>query len=117
MARQHIIKAKSNKGKPQKSKSTRVSLFRHIVESEMQESELSVERLTAEAQILLGAGLAPVALALESICYHIIANEKIKTTLQDKLRDFMSKYPEKVPSWADLEKLPYLQALIKEGLR
>ena len=109
--------AKRNRGKPKQSNDTHVSLFRHIVESEMPESELSVDRLTKEAQVLLGAGTASTARTLDFICYYILANEKIKTTLQNELRGVMSEYPEKVPSWADLEKLPYLQALIKEGLR
>ncbi|MCJ1348128.1 hypothetical protein MMC31_006359, partial [Peltigera leucophlebia] len=117
MAREHIIDAKRNKGKPTKSNSNHVSLFSHIVESEMQESELSVNRLSQEAQVLLGTGMATVARTLEFICYYVITNENIKTQLQDELRDVMSGYPGKVPSWADLEKLPYLQALIKEGLR
>lgn len=109
--------AKRNRGKPVKSNSTHVSLFRHIVESEMPESELSVDRLTKEAQVLLGAGTASTARTLDFICYYILANENIKVTLQNELKGVMSGYPEKVPSWADLEKLPYLQALIKEGLR
>lgn len=117
MAREHIIDAKRNKGKPRKSNSTHVSLFRHIFESEMPESELSIDRLSNEAQILLGAGSVTTARVLDFICYYIISNGNIKTTLQNELRDVMSGYPEKVPSWADLEKLPYLQALIKEGLR
>lgn len=117
MAREHIIDAKRNKGKPEKSNSTHVSLFRHVVESEMHESELSVDRLSKEAQILLGAGSVTISRTLNFICYYILANEKTKTTLQNELREVMSGYPEKTPIWADLEKLPYLQALIKEGLR
>ena len=117
MAQEHIIDAKRNKGKPTKSSSTHVSLFHHIVESEMPESELSIDRLSKEAQVLLAAGSITTARVLNFICYYIISNGEIKKTLQNELRDAMSGYPEKVPSWADLEKLPYLQALIKEGLR
>lgn len=109
--------AKRNRGKPEQSDSTHVSLFRHIVESKMPESELSVDRLTNEAQVLLGAGSVSTARTLDFISYYILANEKIKETLQNELRGLMSDYPEKVASWTDLEKLPYLQALIKEGLR
>lgn len=29
----------------------------------------------------------------------------------------MSGYPEVLPTWAELEKVPMLRALIKEGLR
>ena len=117
MAQKHIIDAKRNKGNPKKPNSTHVSLFRHIVESEMPESELSVDRLSKEAQVLLGAGTVSTARTLDLICYYVLANENIKATLQNELKEVMSGYPEKVPSWADLEKLPYLQALIKEGLR
>ena len=83
----------------------------------MPESERSDDRLAKEAQVLLAAGTANTARTLGFISYYILANPHIHARLQEELRDTMSTYPEQVPSWADLERLPYLQALIKEGVR
>ena len=85
--------------------------------SDMPESELSVDRLNKEAQVLLGAGTASAARTLDFISYYILSNSHIRTTLKDELKELMAMYPENCPSWAELEKLPYLQAVIKEGLR
>lgn len=95
----------------------RTSLFRHILASDMPESELSSERLSKEAQVLLGAGSVSTARTLDFISYYILANKKFLATLQEELGPIMSGFPEIVPSWPELEKLQYLQALIKEGLR
>lgn len=118
-ARDHIIKAKRAKLKPETEKGNqgRSSLFRYIVNSDMPKSELSTDRLTKEAQVLLGAGSASTARTLDFMVYYIIADEHIRTRLQEELRESMSGYPEKIPAWSELEKLPYLQAIIKEGLR
>ena len=116
MTRQHIAKAKSDKEKGIDVNS-RPTLFRHIVNSEMPESELHEDRLTQEGQTIIGAGTISTARALDFMSYHIIANERIRTTLKEELVDIMAGYPDKVPTWAELEKLPYLTAIIKEGLR
>lgn len=83
----------------------------------MPESEMSDERLAKEAQVLLGGGTASTARTLGFISYYILANPDIYSRLTEELREPMAQFPEQVPSWADLERLPYLQALIKEGLR
>ena len=41
----------------------------------------------------------------------------MRVKLQLELKDVMSAWPQRVPTLAELEKLPYFQALIKEGLR
>jgi hypothetical protein len=118
MAAQHIIEAKRDKtnAKPHGTTS-RPSLFHQIVHSDMPESELSAERLVKEAQLLLGAGTASMARTLDFIIFYILAKPDIHARLQDELRDTMAEYPQRKPSWAELERLPYLQAIIKEGLR
>ncbi|KAI9891308.1 MAG: hypothetical protein M1814_002821 [Vezdaea aestivalis] len=118
MANNHIIKAKQDKaaGKKQDPEA-RVTLFRHLINTDLPESELSVERLAKEAQVLLGAGTVSTARTLDFICYYIMARPQIRQRLGEEVKDLMAQYPAKHPSWADLEKLPYLQAIIKEGLR
>lgn len=118
MTETHIINTK-NEGTNFKKRNIgeKTSLFHHIFNSEMPTSELSIERLTREAQVILVAGSLTITRTLSSITYYILANKHIRSTLREELRDVMAQYPEKKPSWADLEKLPYLQAIIKEGLR
>lgn len=83
----------------------------------MPESELSVERLSKEAQVLLGAGTVSSARTLDFICFYVLANDQMKSKLQVELRAVMANYPTSFPTFNELEKLPYLTALIKEGLR
>lgn len=118
-ARQHIIDAKRElEEKPDHAAfDTRNSVFRHLLTSGLPESDLSVERLTREAQIFLGAGSISAARTLDFISYYVISNEDYLRRLQEELAPLMGGYPVKLPSFVELEKLPFLQALIKEGLR
>ena len=96
---------------------TRLTLFRHLVNSDLPASELSDKRPSREAQVLIGAGIITTSQALSFSCYYILANPAIRKRLAEELKPVMEGYPEKKPNWAQLEKVEYLQALIKEGLR
>ncbi|KAH8882984.1 putative cytochrome P450 [Thozetella sp. PMI_491] len=91
----------------------RPTLFRYMVnDSDLPEEELTVERLTKEAQILLGAGSVSTARTLHFITFYLLSNPHMRGRLEDELKDIGGRLV-----WSQLEKLPYLQALIKEGLR
>lgn len=117
----HLEVAKREKAAlPTKDTSTtggRLTLFRHLVNSDLPPSELTDQRLSREAQVLIGSGTMTTAGTMGFLCYYIMSNPAIKKHLQEELKDVMEGYPEKKPTWAQLEKLPYFQALIKEGLR
>ncbi|KAB8303334.1 hypothetical protein EYC80_004767 [Monilinia laxa] len=120
MAKQHIAAArreKPSKDEDSETSNDRISLFRSILASEMPEDELSDERLAKEAQVLLLAGVLSSATTLGFCSYYILSNKDIRTKLQEELKDVMAKWPHQVPSWAELERVKYLQAIIKEGLR
>lgn len=74
----------------------------------MPESELTADRLAKEAQVLLPAGSFTVARALDFTAVYILLRPHIHARLRTELKDFAVE---------ELEKLPYLQAVIKEGLR
>lgn len=93
------------------------SIFRHIFQSDMPDSEKSDSRLVKEAQVLLSGGTVSTARTLGFASYYILSRPEIRERLQVELLDIMTKWPEHVPPWADLEKLEYLQAIIKESLR
>lgn len=121
MSEGHIRAAKREKAafgsKDTSTMGGRITLFRHLVNSDLPPSELADERLSKEAQVLLGAGTVSTARTLDFICYYIMANPAIKKRLSEELEDVMKGYPERKPSWAQLERVAYMQALIKEGLR
>lgn len=116
-----MVTAKSEAGRQNGNEErvgrTNTSLFRHIVGSDMPESERSDERLTREAMVFMGGGTASTARTLGFISFYVLDSASIRERLEDELRSPMKDYPERVPSWAELGRLPFLQALIKEGLR
>jgi cytochrome P450 len=49
--------------------------------------------------------------------YYILANPHMRERLGEELKGIMADYPHQLPTWQEVERLPYLQAMIKEGLR
>ncbi|EMD96233.1 hypothetical protein COCC4DRAFT_19072 [Bipolaris maydis ATCC 48331] len=95
----------------------RPTLFRHLVNSDLPASELSDERLLREAQVLIGSGTMTTAGTMCFLVYYIKSNPEIHRRLTEELKPIMEGYPHKKPSWAEIEKAEYLQAVLKEGLR
>lgn len=83
----------------------------------MPPSEMQEDRLVNEAKVVIGGGSISASRSIEILVYYILANDHVRVRLQEELREPMAGYPEKVPTWFQLEKLPYLSAIIKEGLR
>lgn len=72
-------------------------------------------RLAEEASVLLSAGTDTTANTLAAITYHLLANPHILQKLRTEIRDTI---PEGyLPSFSTVENLPYLSAVIQEGLR
>ncbi|KAK8097674.1 cytochrome P450 [Apiospora kogelbergensis] len=113
-ATSHIQRVLQERGKPKGT----VSLFRFIVhQSDMPKSELSEDRLINEAQTLLGAGTASASSAMRLASYYILSRPGLQNRLQTELGDVMADWPHQGPTWAQLEALPLLQAIVKESLR
>jgi cytochrome P450 len=122
MSVNHIIEAKErkNSGESLLRKEGSIksnTVFDQLVNSDMPESELSVERLASEAQVLMGAGTVTIARSMAHLAFHILRNYPIHNILREELKDIMADFPETAPSYQSLERLPYLQACLKEGLR
>ncbi len=120
IALRHIVEAKHEKQENDRKgirAGNGTSLFRYIVNSDMPESERFDERLVKEAQVLLEDDTATTARIMNFISYFILANPSIRSRLEKELEELMSKYPEIISTWAELEKVSILQALIKKGLR
>ncbi|KAL1845514.1 hypothetical protein Plec18167_008569 [Paecilomyces lecythidis] len=83
-----------------------------LVNESLPPQERTLTRLEQEGALLALAGTESPALSLSIIFYHLLANPSILNRLRAEL--------ETVPidaSWPQLEKLPYLMAVIEEGNR
>ncbi|KAK4109141.1 cytochrome P450 [Canariomyces notabilis] len=93
------------------------SLFHYVAHSDMPESEKSEQRLIAEAQLLLAGGTFTSGRTIGVASYYILSRPELRRKLESELRGPMSAWPASVPTWAELERLVLLQAIIKESLR
>ena len=113
---QHAVKAKAEKAAGTDGDAG-PTLLRHIAQSDMPVSELHEKRLAKEAFAVISAGTHTTSRTLEYITYHILKNEQLKSNLSKELEPVMTDFPRAVPSVFQLEELPYLTGLVKEGHR
>ena len=92
------------------------TVFHSLASSDIPESERSLQRLVDEAVTLVGAGTVTTADVISTTSYFILANPLILQTLQNELQTAIPD-PLSPPGLIVLEHLPYLTAVIKEGLR
>jgi len=76
----------------------------------------SRQSLLDEAFILLGAGADSTGVVLTVIAYYVLQNPQVRQRLEAELREAWPVL-EEIPRYEVLEKLPYLAAVTKEGLR
>ncbi|KAG4222841.1 hypothetical protein PC116_g28686 [Phytophthora cactorum] len=94
----------------------RPTVFAEMFKSDIPEQEKTMSRLVGEAAALMNGGTGTVAWTLSIITYHLLTQPKVLDKLTDELRGVVSD-PQRLPPWSTLEKLPYLGAVIQEGLR
>lgn len=97
-------------------KSLPATVFVSMLDADVPPSEKSVSRLTEEGFTLTGAGTMTTANALNSIVYYILSQPDCLARLKEELRTAFPD-PSAIRSSADLERLPYLTAVVTEGLR
>lgn len=83
--------------------------------SDRKEATVSFDELQAQAEVLVLAGSETTATALTGILYHLGRNEHAYKTLADEIRASFRSYEE--ITGRSTEGLPYLKAVIEEGLR
>ena len=102
------------------NKATQISfeetMFRDLIQSTtLPQQEKSLDRLTDEGFVILGAGSDSVAKTLGIIIVHLTLQpallKRLRAALVKGLRDGQSA------SWTELEKIPLLAAVVKEGVR
>ena len=92
------------------------TIFDAMLDADVPPHEKTSSRLTAEAQTLTAAGSLTTANTLDVTIYHLLTNPTCLTCLRQEL-DVAIPNPKMLPSTAELEKLPYLTAVIHEALR
>ncbi|KAF5878017.1 putative cytochrome p450 protein [Botrytis fragariae] len=104
-------------GRNQEAKAaTQPTVFHDILSSSLPQHELRPARLNDEALGLVGAGTETTSWSLTIGTLHILDNPCVLKELKAELIAAMPDINEPLP-WNELEKLPYLDAVIKETLR
>ncbi|KAF2686311.1 cytochrome P450 [Lentithecium fluviatile CBS 122367] len=114
---QEAIRVKEDNDRKGIKTDDRGSIFLHLANSDMPASERSPERLVKEAQVLLAGGTATTSHSLGYAAFQVLYRPQLREALKEELTKPMADWPRHVPTWAELEKLPLLTAVIKESLR
>ncbi|KAH7923089.1 cytochrome P450 [Leucogyrophana mollusca] len=75
------------------------------------------EELTAEALTQLIAGSDTTSNSSCAITYHLAHNPRVQEKLQKELDEALGSEDERVSTFEQVKRLPYLEAVINEGLR
>lgn len=97
----------------------RPTIFETLLKSELEEDEKRPERLADEAITLTAAGTETASWTLSVIIFHLLDKPHLLKRLVAELLANIDPGgdPKALPRWTTLEKLPYLGAVIQEGLR
>lgn len=87
-----------------------------LTNDQVRPQEKTTQHLVTEAQSIVAAGMFTTAHILQIIAFYVLENPDILMSLQEELAGVFKSSDTK-PSWRQLEKLPYLTAVINEGLR
>ena len=93
------------------------TLFHEILQSNLPESDKSVNRLKDEAAIIVGAGTLTTSWALSLATYHLLASPRILRKLKTELLSATRVSDDPNIPLSVLDSLPYLAAVIQEALR
>ena len=90
------------------------TIFDDILASNLSPHELSFDRLTQEAFALTSAGMETVKSTMTLAVFHVIDQPELHARLKTELVEAMPD-PGVILPWVELEKLPYLKAVICES--
>ncbi|KAK6431203.1 hypothetical protein LTR95_012635 [Oleoguttula sp. CCFEE 5521] len=92
------------------------AIFATMDKSNLPAEECTARRLAADAGAFIGAGTETTGRTLAVTAFHVLANPTTLTTLRAELNTVMPS-PDSSITLPQLEKLPYLTAILLEGLR
>lgn len=93
------------------------TIFAQILSSDLPEHELSDQRLIDEGVLIATAGSETTAWAITITTYWLMKSPDVLAKLRQELSTVEIPAGDPVAPWTSLEQLPYLTAVIKEGVR
>ena len=95
-----------------------VTIFHSVLQSDLPDHEKRPERLSEEAQLVIGAGIETTSWALCNATYYVLEDPSVLKKLQAEL-DAAIPDPTAADafSYLKLESLPYLRGVVREGIR
>ncbi|KAI0899452.1 cytochrome P450 [Annulohypoxylon nitens] len=92
------------------------NIFNELLESDLPPAEKTSERLVGDAITIMSGGTETGSWTLSVITFFLLSQPETFARLADELRSIVPD-PLNLPSWTELERLPYLYAVVQEGLR
>ncbi|KAJ4342119.1 hypothetical protein N0V95_007029 [Ascochyta clinopodiicola] len=111
-----VFKRNEEAGNTHNEPKAHLNIFDELLNSDLPPAEKSLERLSQESQLIVGAALDTTAHALNTTLFHLLANPSKLQKLKAELATAMPN-PHLHTPLTELESLPYLSACISEGLR
>lgn len=103
-------------GKTERHDIKRRTIFHDYVETELPPGIKTPQGFTDDADILIVASYETSGHALSTATFHILDNPTVWDRLVSDLCAHWSN-PKVIPSWKELENIPYLHAVVKEAVR
>ncbi|KAI3327079.1 cytochrome P450 [Xylariaceae sp. AK1471] len=104
-------------GKNESIKETsQLTIFHDAISADLPAEDMTLSRLQQEAMAVNGGAVETTSWALTVSVFHILNNLSINSRLRAELTNAIPDKT-KILSWNELEELPYLSAVIMEGLR
>jgi hypothetical protein len=94
----------------------RPTIFASLLQSDLDVLDREPQRLADEAQAVVGAATETTSWALSVMTYHLLSQPATLARLTQELKEIVED-PRQLPKFSVLETLPYLGAVIQEGLR
>ncbi|MCJ1386575.1 hypothetical protein MMC17_009701 [Xylographa soralifera] len=113
MRKKHFMLSLEKTRKRMKADNTREDFFKHILSEKI--SNITEAKVLADAQTLIVAGSETTATFLSGVTFHLLHNLSILEKLNDEIRTTFASSSEITGD--STAHLPYLHAVIEEGLR
>ncbi|KAI1094246.1 cytochrome P450 [Rostrohypoxylon terebratum] len=92
------------------------NIFNELLDSDLPPAEKTSERLVGEALAMMSGGTETGSWALTVLTFYMLSQPETFAKLTDELRSAVPD-PLDLPSWSELERLPYLSAVVQESFR
>ena len=114
--RRQVIEAKETIARGEKPVGQETIFYDVLTNDQVRPQEKETDHLQDEAQTIIGAGTVTTGHILALTSFYLVDNPPVLERLQNELGNLMSETGPS-PKWQQLEQLPYLTAVITEGLR